>query len=126
VDIAALVRKSVAIADTLTASAQATVQHAAATIVNGVVTRDANGRAALAAPVARQAFVNTTAKLIVRADGKQVLVIATVTFPRPVVVTVEDIFTLPDGTVGRVIDAGGPDDPGTGTGYVTKVRLGAQ
>jgi hypothetical protein len=114
-----LVRSAVAVADRVTTTLQGTVQHAA---YNG--TRDANGKPNRSAAVNRKATVELGTKLVVLRDGKTAVSAARLFFPRPVTVTVDDLFTLPDGKTAPVLEFGGMVDPSTTTAYAVSVTLG--
>lgn len=114
----ALVRSVVATADTVTASLQATVQHAA------YVSQDVYGTPTYATAVARRAVVDLTERPVRTVEGHERLSTATVIFPRPVAVDTRDKFTLPDGRTAPVLSIGGVADPSTGARYTVEVALG--
>lgn len=118
-----LVRNMVAVADALTATLQATVQHFA---WSGA-TKDAYGKVTWAAATPRQCVVEPNARLV-REDRDQPGNVVTMngtrlTFPRPVAVDTRDRFQLPSGAMGLILDVEGVTDPGTNAVYATEVFL---
>jgi len=123
-----IVRDGIALADELTATLQATVQHEAWTGQSGY------GDATYAAAVDHLALVSKRVRERRRADGSIVVTMAKVTFLRPVEangtagrqepVDPRDRITLPDGSTGPIVDAAGLVDPDTGAPYQTSVWLG--
>jgi len=109
----------VALVDSLTASLQQTVMHAAYTGY------DSYGAATYAAPVTRYAIVEMMTLLYRNQQGEEVLQRAVVLFPRSVAVDSRDKITLQDGTTGPILDVRGVGDPGTGDTYYTEVSLGS-
>jgi hypothetical protein len=121
---AELFRNGVALIDSLTEDLQVTVQHYA------WASNDGKGRDTFNPPLTgagtnRQAVVDYTQKQRARADGRLVNVVATVIFPRPVIIGPLDVIKLPDGTTGPILNS--PNsvlDPATGAGYFAQVELG--
>jgi hypothetical protein len=114
-----LVRSGVALANRLTGSFQGTVQHRA--FVSDSTT---GGPPNFSAAVPRQALIVLGQKAMRTKEGEDVVRYALVTFISPVVVTVRDEITLPDGSSGPVVDIGGLLDSDTGRPYFPEVSLG--
>lgn len=118
-----LVRKAVALADTLTGGEdglQADVVHYA------YLSQDSKGKRTFRAAVTRAALVSYERKQVRGPGDTTIEVRATVLFPRPVAVDERDKILLPDGTTGPIRMK--PDtmaDPSTGKAYMTEVWLGA-
>ena len=121
-----LVRDMVALADSLTATLQATVQHYS---WSGA-TKDSYGKVTWGAPTARQCVIENGVK-IVREDrdqpGAVVTTIGTrLTFPRQVTIDSRDRFQLPDGKMATVLRLKGVTDPDTLLTYANEVELGVE
>ena len=125
-----IIRNGVALADSLTVSLQATVQHAAWTGQNGF------GDDEHAANVARLAIVERKQKLVRNAAGEEVLSQHVISILRPISangtsgrnepIDVRDRFTLPDGTTGPIINVESFVDPSIGAGFYHIVYLGSR
>ena len=113
-----VVSAGVAIADSITGSLQDTVTH------KPFLSRGVSGTVTYDTSVSRQAIVNMREKMLRDRNGKEILSIAQITFPRPVAITLEDLFTLPDGTEHPVATVDGLVDPSTSAGYMKVVELG--
>lgn len=114
----AIVRKMVGVADTITKPLQPEVIHEA------FASQDNEGKVTYSGPVRRKALVDFKQKMIRTLTGEFTVSRAYVAFIGPVSVGPKDRITLPDGTVGPILDIGGFVDPETGRGYTTEVWLG--
>lgn len=112
-----LVRTMVGVADTLSADVQVTVTHKV------ITARDATNKPTSFSTTSRQCVYEERTFRPRTVDGVEVTPGGKLTFPRNVVVTVEDQFTLPSGKVARVLDVVGPADPVSGR-YITEVYIG--
>jgi len=117
VGLADVVRAAVAVADSITASLQSTVQH------YPWVRDGSNGRV-WGSATPRAAVVDLSPKLIRTSDGSVVQRRAVVIFPRAVSVDPRDKIVLPDGTTGPIVDVSGAADPSTGRPYAPEVSIG--
>ena len=125
-----ILRKGVALANTLTAALQDTVKHEAWIGHDGFAkpTYDPSS-------INRQAIVEMDQRLIRLADGQEVQQRARVTVIGPITgngangrkepVDPRDRITLPDGTTGPILDVKGVSDPSTGAPYAYTIILGA-
>lgn len=117
-----LVRKAVALADTMTGGSdglQATVSHYA------WLSQDETGKSTYKAAVARDAIVTYETRQVRGEGGTVVQTRATVLFPRPVDLDLRDKLVLPDGTTGPLyMRPGMVADPSTGKAYLAEVMLG--
>ena len=129
----AIVRSAVATANSVTASLQATVTHAA------WIGNQGDGTGAFAAAVGRQAIVEYEERERTTPTGTETVTVPRVTFVQPIPATTptdpvnaprknpidpRDIFTLPDGTAGQVSSVEGIVDPSTNAPYMLSVLLG--
>jgi hypothetical protein len=112
-----VVRSACLVADRVTKSLQPTVIHEA---VAGI---DGSGAITFAAPVPRAALVDYTQKIISSSNGQMIVSRARITLLTPVAVTLQDQFTLPDGTTGPILDLSGVIDAATGTLIVEEIAL---
>ena len=126
----AIVRKGVSLANRLTADLQDTVTHEA------WIGHDGFGKPQYdPAIISRQAVVEMDQRLIRLADGQEVQQRARVTVIGPITgngakgrkepVDPRDRITLPDGTIGPILDVKGVSDPTTGAPYAYTIILGA-
>jgi len=125
-----IVRAGVAVADSVTATLQAPVEH------HAWISEDRRGEPTFAPLIIRQAIVERKQRLIRAADGRVIAVNTKLTFPRPIEangaadrrepIDPRDKFVLPDGTTGPVLNVEGIVDPDTltGAGYMVEVWLG--
>lgn len=110
-----LVAGAVLLAKNITNDLQPYVSHQTAS-GEGVVT--------YSAAVQRKALVVYKQGAVRRQDGQLVQYRAVVYFLEDVVVTMQDIVTLPDGTTGPIVNIGGFADRLTGRSYYKEVYLG--
>jgi hypothetical protein len=108
----------VGIANSVTESLQATIQHEV------WASQTSRGEQTYAAAVPRKAIVSTKARTFRRRDGEVVTQIARITFLEPILIGPRDRITLPDGKTGPLLDAGGFVDPDAAAAYVTVVAIG--
>src|SRR2546430_15068682 len=111
-------RSGVTIADKVTKPLQAWVQHSAYIGESGA------GDPSYDVPVNRQAIISQREREMMGPNGQLVAIQATITFPYPIPpngapgrvepVDSRDLFVLPDGTTGPIIDVSGTIDPATG------------
>lgn len=123
-----VILNGVALANRVTGSLQATVQHAAWT------GNQADATGSYAAAVDRQALVEFKQRLRRLPTGQEVMQQATVTFIQPVPangaaerrepIDPRDVITLPNGYTGPILDVSGVVDPGTDAPYMLSVALG--
>lgn len=132
-NLASLVRAALKTADTVTKSLQVDVTF------EGWIGDDGFGSQTWAAPVTLKAIVELKERLrTVTSTGQIVMTKAQITLLQPVPNTApnvgeqriqpidpRDIFTLPDGTTGPIIDVEGMFDPGTNAPYFAQVWLGS-
>jgi hypothetical protein len=116
--LAAIVRKGVAIANSVTNDLQVDVTHEA---FSGVGTY---GEPTFSAAVTRSALVEIEPKMVRTAAGDEAVSRATISIIGDVTVNNRDRFTLPDGSTGPILNVSGFLDPLTGRGYLTQVYLG--
>jgi hypothetical protein len=112
-----VVRSACKVADRVTKSLQPIVQHEA------VLSVDGSGAIAFAAAVPRAALIDYSQKIVANQNGQMVVSQARITLLTPVAVTVQDQFTLPDGTTGPIISLSGVMDAETGTLIVEEIAL---
>jgi len=114
-----IIRDAVALADSLTSTVQDTVKHyawAGETSLDG---------AQYPSFVERKAIVEKKQRMMRLENGKEVLVQASIFFPRPVPATMKDKFVLSDGTTGPIVN--GPNglmDPDKQAPYYREIWLG--
>ena len=123
-----VVRSVVATANSVTASLQATVQHAAWT------GNQQDGTDSFATAVPLQALVEFKQRLRRLPTGREVLQQAELTFIGPVTangasgrrepIDPRDQITLPNGYTGPILDVQGLVDPSTSAPYLVQVVLG--
>lgn len=128
-----LVRNAVATANRLTAALQVTVTHEAWT------GKDSYNKPTYASGKDRQCILEWTSDtgrpaLVKTASGEEKVVRAKLTFVVPIAangaddrqepVDPRDIFTLPDGTTGPILNIGGVVDPSTSAPYALEVSIG--
>ena len=114
--LSSIIRSAVATVDQVTADLQVTVRHARRTGLNDYATPT------YASAVSRQALVELGKhRDVTDAAGKIHAVKALITFPRPVVIGLDDQVTLPDGGIYRVVHIEGYLDPLTDDGYTKEV-----
>lgn len=120
--LADIVRSGVAIADSLTATLQVTVNH----YVFSEASVDGYGKITWASPHGRKAIVEAKRRLVRTPDGHDVLSSHVVTLPRQVDVDPRDKITFADGTTGPILAVEGVQDAGYSNGkrYLTQVWLG--
>jgi hypothetical protein len=119
----ALIRDSLSLGHTITLDRKLqvrTVQHAA---WDGV-TYDSNGQPVISPPVNVSCIVEITNELIQTASGEMSRARSKLTFLQPRHITTRDIFTLPDGSTGPILDIKGVVDPSTNMPYAPEVYLG--
>lgn len=124
----ALVRSGVAIAKSVTADLQVTVEHEAWTGVDGYAAPT------YASAKKRQALVERTQRVIRTATGENQVARVRVLFLEPIKangadgrvepIDPRDRLTLPDGTVGQILDVSGMFDPTTDAPYFCEVFCG--
>lgn len=124
------VRNAVATAHALTADLQATVTHRAWT------GQDETGKATYASAVSRTAIVEQRQRMLRQRDGTEIMTAAMLTFLAPIAangaatrrepIDPRDVFTLPDGTSGPVVDVAGLTDAGSASGasFYYQVAIG--
>jgi hypothetical protein len=115
------VRGLVAVADRIAKPFQAPVMHARWIASGG----SGDGTYAAAVPV--PALVDWKQEQVRTPDGILTVSRAVLTFPYPIDVNDEDIFTLPDGSTGPILDMSGFVDAGNpivGRPFVTGVMIG--
>lgn len=119
--LADLIRSVVALADDVTSTLQATVQHESATDA-----LTAYGAVVYATAVPRKAFVQYLERLNKTNDGRNVDDIARIVFLTPTAVDPRDRFTLPNGVAVTVARLGGVADPDSlsGASFYTDVVVG--
>lgn len=115
-DLDKIVKRAVGLADRFTESMQPTVQHVP------VIGRDVNGPV-YGDPVDVQAIVEDVGEAVVGSGGVEQLATTKLTFLRPILVTQEDRFVLPDGTEGQVSKKAGPLGK-DGSAFLREVWLG--
>jgi hypothetical protein len=133
-----IIRNGIAIINRTTVSLQVPVVHKAWIGQTGF------GETVFSQPVTRLAIVDQSAKPHFTPGGQMILTKATITFLAPIPPQTEDgtapdgtpsdrvepidsrdVFILPDGTTGPVVDvSGGLIDAGTNAPYFSKVTLG--
>jgi hypothetical protein len=117
VGLADVFRKGIAVADSITSGLQSPV------VVRRLVGPGSDGPS-YATAVQHQGVVDYDPALVRTKDGKEVAPMATVLFPRPVLVGPGDEVTLPDGRVGEVLRTPGVADPATGASYLKEIAVG--
>ena len=123
-----VIQKSIAVADKITQPLQATVEHTA------WVSADSYGSSVYAAAVERKALIDQRQQRRRTTSGEVISVASRLTFLKPIEehgadgrtepIDRRDVFTLPDGTTGPVVDVEGFTDAETGHPLVTDVWLG--
>jgi hypothetical protein len=116
--LATVLQGGISIANTVTASLQATVTHKAFSSVDGY------GKVTYATGVARTAIVERRQKYVRTANGEEKLSLAKILFLTPVSVDEWDLFTLPDSTEMPILRIGGPVDPTTNAEFIVEIELG--
>jgi hypothetical protein len=126
--LADIVRSGVALANTLTASLQVSVQHKAWT------GSDAYGAPTYADAIVRNGLLEAKTRVLRRPNGEEVLQQSQLTILEPVAangaagraepIDPRDRFVLPDGTEKAALDVSGLADPSTGAPYGFEVALG--
>jgi hypothetical protein len=118
-DLGAIVRSAVTLANSVTGSAQVPVTLEAWTGTNDF------GEPTYAAPATHQALVEEGSRPHRTRDGNTITVRAHVAFLYPVALSSADRLTLPSGLTGPIVDMGPAlVDPATGRGYCAEVFLG--
>ena len=122
------IRSGVALARTLTLDLQAAVSWKRWTA------QTAFGAPTYASAIAVKALIERQNKLVPSSDGREVLVKTKLTILEPLTaqgasgrrepVDERDVFTLPDGTSGPIVDVVGFVDGGTGRPYLHEIFLG--
>lgn len=115
--LADVIRKGVAVIDAVTTPLQLTVAHR-------VRTGDGSQGPSYSTAVNRKAIVDYAPKLVRMKDGQEIAPKASVIFPRSVVIAPGDEITLPNGTIGEVLDVPGVADPATTRPYASEVFVG--
>lgn len=116
----AIVRSAVAIADSVTTSLQATVQH----YRYSEATVDDSGEIAWGTPRTVRCVVENNRVQGRDKEGRDVTSSVQLTFPRPTVISPLDRFVLPDGYSGSPIQrAGSVVDPSTNAEYIKEVSI---
>ena len=118
--LADLVRDMVAVADTVTATLQATVTHYA----YSAATVDAYGKVTWLSGTSRVAVVERDHRLIRTATGDVRQASYRLTLPRPVAVDPRDRIVLPGGVEGPILSVEGVVNPTTGAVYAVEVFMG--
>lgn len=113
-----IIRSGVALANSMTASLQPTVQHYVRT------GQDGYGKPTYAAPVNVPAVVDKDERYVQNAQGQTVLTRHRVTFVRPIIIKSTDKLVLPDGSTGPILSIGGVVDPDTDRPFSSEVLLG--
>lgn len=117
-----IVVSGVAIADSVTQSLQAPVQH----YRHSDATVDDSGKVTWGAPRTVRCVVEHARVQGRDKEGRDVTSSTQLTFPRPTVISVLDRFVLPDGTSGSPLQrAGSVVDPSTAAEYIKSVAIGA-
>jgi len=114
-----ILRNGVALANSLTADLQPSVQHYSYSGNDGM------GGKSFSAPVSRSAIVETKQKLVQTQAGEEVLSTHVITFLTDVSVDPRDKFVLPDGSQRQVLSISGFADKDTGGSFYRQVYLGA-
>lgn len=127
-DLAKIVRKAVAVVDTVTDSFQANVLYFA------WVGQDIYGKPTFASMVPHKALIDYHQKLRQVSTGKAIMTLAHLTVLDPITangalgrqepIDTRDIFVLPNGVSGPIVDSKGFVDAGTGNPFVQEVWLG--
>lgn len=128
----ALIRSAIATADSVLESLQADVVHHA-WIADGTTYGDPQ----YATPaITRSAIIEQKQRMRRMADGREILQLAVITFPRPIAangaanrrepIDPRDKLVLPNGFTGPIADVSsiGPIDPTTGSPYGLEVIIG--
>jgi len=116
--LATILQGGISVANTLTASLQATITHAA------YASDDKYGKPAYSTPTSRTAIVERRQKYVRMASGEEELSLAKITFVGPVTINERDKITLPDSTVMPILRINGVVDPTTNAEYLVEVELG--
>tara|TARA_R110000787_G_scaffold73194_1_gene163016 strand:+ start:199 stop:555 length:357 start_codon:yes stop_codon:yes gene_type:complete len=116
--LATILQGGIAIANTVTASLQATVTHKA------YASDDGYGKPTYSTGVARTAIVERRQKFVRTRTGEEKLSLARILFLVPVTVDERDLITLPDGSEMPILRIGGPVDGTTNAEFVVEVELG--
>jgi hypothetical protein len=122
-----VVRSGVALANKITRDLQPVVSY------QRLVSTDGEGAKTYAAAVPLHAIVDYTSKQVRTQGGVMTVTRATIDLPdvKEIIVATggagignDDVFTLPDGDTGPILDIGGFIDAGTGNPVATKVMIG--
>lgn len=116
--LATILQGGISIANTVTASLQATVTHKAYSSDDGY------GKPTYATGVSRTAIVERRQKYVRTKTGEEKLSLARILFLFPVTITERDLITLPDGSEMPILRIVGPVDGTTGNEFVVEVELG--
>jgi len=115
-----IVVSGVAIADSVTMSLQATVQH----YRYSDATVDDSGKITWGTPRSVRCVVEHNRVQARDKEGRDVTSSTQLTFPRPTIISVLDKFVLPDGTSGSPLQrAGSIVDPSTNAEYIKVVAI---
>ena len=116
--LATIIQNGLDVANTVTASLQATITHASYSSDDGY------GKPTYSAGVERTAIVEKRQKYVRTNDGQEKLSLARLTFPYPVTIGERDKITLPDSTVMPILRINGVVDPTTNAEYMVELELG--
>lgn len=114
-----LIRSGVALANTLTTSLQANVQH------SSWLGNDMDGDDVYSDPISRPALIEQRQRLHQTKSNELVLTRAKISFLVPTSINSNDRIILPDGTTGPIVDIEGLLDPTTNLPYLPEVWIGA-
>jgi len=127
-NLADILRNSIALANTITSDLQTTVAHSA------WIGQDRNGKPLYDTAVNRAAIVEYKTELRRIPSGEEIAQTATITIVGPIddngaadrrePVDPRDKFVLPNGFSGPILDVSGVIDPSTGRPYTITVTLG--
>ena len=118
--LATILQNGISVANTVTASLQATVTHAA------YASDDGYGKPTYSTGVERTCIVERRQKYVRTNAGQEKLSLAKLTFIEPGTIDERDKITLPDSTVMPILKIDGVVDPTTSDGatYMVEVELG--
>lgn len=116
--LATILQGGISIANTVTASLQATVTHKAFSSDDGY------GKPTYATGVSRTAIVERRQKYVRTKSGEEKLSQARIVFVGPVTVDERDLITLPDGSEMPILRITGVVDATTNEEFVVEVELG--
>ena len=116
--LATILQSGISLANTVTASLQATVTHKA------YASDDGYGKPSYATGVSRTAIVERRQKFVRTKSGDEKLSLARILFVGPVSIDERDLITLPDGSEQPILRITGVVDATTNAEYVVEVELG--